>query len=278
MSIDNNQRIALTFDVELWSEGEWLQPHISPSMCREEIFPDSINRILKTLKDNNSHATFFITLKVTEDYPEIIRDINRNGHEIGVHGPRHFHLNKYTPEGFRQDCEKIISLIMSITGKRPRGFRAAHFSLNRKTMWMLNILKDLGFSYDSSVFPLNMGIYGISESPTTPYLINQAILEIPISVATFGKMRIPFAGGIYFRFLPYLLFKFLLQRTKKQAFPIVYFHPHELDMNTPRITHGPILRRLLKYWGVNRSFKKFNILITDYRCDSIEGTIINQRQ
>ncbi len=268
-----NKKIILSFDVELWSEGEWLKPYITPDMMKIDTFPSSIENILDLIR-GKGFATFFVTLTVTEKYPDIIKKISDDGHEIGIHGPKHKKLKYYDPQDFKTDCIKQIDLIKKITGKKPLGYRAPHFSLNKETGWVLPILKELGFIYDSSIFPINLGEYGVSRSITEPNEIIPGFKEIPITVAEIFGLRIPFAGGIYFRILPYFIFKKLLNYTIREKISMLYFHPHELDKLTPKIKKGPFIKRLLKYFGINNSFKKFNNVLDYYKFNSIENTFI----
>ncbi len=261
--MSENKKILLSFDVELWNETTWLHPYITKDLLEKDPFPESITKILSVLEKTKNSATFFVTLEVTEKYPEIIKNIYSLGHEIGIHGPRHKKIKDYSKEEFKTDCIKQIKLIEEITGKRPVGYRAPHFSINKESFWVLETLKELGFLYDSSIFPMNMGEYGISGIKTTTHEILPNFLEIPISVAQIGPFKIPFSGGIYFRTLPYFMFKFLLQKTLKRQDVVLYFHPHELDENTPKIKSGPILKRILKYWNKKKSLKKFETLLEE---------------
>lgn len=269
--MSGNKTIALSFDVELWDESEWLKPYIVKEMYVTDTFPDSIEKILDLLEKYSGYATFFITLEVVKKYPNIIKKIFSNGHEIGVHGPKHLRLSKYGAGEFETDLVEQIELIKKITGKKPLGYRAPHFSLNKKTYWVLPILKELGFIYDSSIFPVNMGEYGIAHSTTKPYEIISGLQEIPITVAEFGNIRVPFAGGVYFRILPYWIFEKLLNFVSKKTTPIIYFHPHELNKKTPQIKNGPWLRRKLKYWGTRTSYSKFEKILKYYIVDSIQN-------
>jgi len=268
---DNNKKIILTFDVELWTEGSWLKPYITEELLKIDTFLNSIRKILSALKNHNGFATFFVTLEVTEKYPEIIEEISDEGHEIGIHGPKHIKLKDYPPSEFKNDLIKQIETIEKITGRKPKGYRAPHFSLNKKTYWALEILKELGFTYDSSIFPKNMGEYGDSKSSKAPYEIIPSLTEIPVSVSSLLGQRFPYAGGIYFRILPFWIFSFFLNKELKNRTPVIYFHPHELDENTPRIKNGPILRKILKYWGTKNSFKKFEKILKKEKFTSILG-------
>ncbi len=276
------KKVALSFDVELWNEGDWLKPYIREEMLQDDkSFEKSIDNILNLLKKNNHTATFFVTREVVAKFPEYVSKISKEGHEVGVHGPKHIRLEKYGRETFRKDCVNIIEKIKDLTGQKPKGYRAPHFSLNQKTSWLIPGLIDLGFVYDSSVFPINLGEYGMSNCPTKPYKIsdgniakenpNSNLTEVPISIASFGKIKVPFAGGIYFRILPLFIFKWLLKVSSRNSDPVIYFHPHELESSTPQIKSGPFVKRLLKYWGTKRSFKKLEKISNSYSFVSIDS-------
>lgn len=276
------KNVALSFDVELWNEGDWLKPYIKEEMLLgDRSFEKSIDNILNLLKKNGHTATFFTTEEVVEKFPEYVSKISKEGHEVGVHGPKHIRLEKYDREVFIEDCQNIIEKIEKLTGQKPKGYRAPHFSLNQKTSWLIPALVNLGFVYDSSAFPMNLNEYGISNCPIKSYKISDAniakessdskLTEVPISMASFGRTKIPFAGGIYFRVFPLFIFKWLLKISSKNSTPVIYFHPHELECSTPQIKSGPFIKRLLKYWGTKRSFKKLEKISNSYSFVSINS-------
>ncbi len=276
-----NNKIILTFDLELWHEGRWLAPYIRKEMRTHDVLTESVLPLLEILKRRNHHATFFVTGMVLEKYGEVIKKIHDEGHEIASHNKEHMKLEEITPEDFEKDMTMQCNLIASLTGKRPLGFRAPHFSLNEKTSWILPILARLGFTYDSSIFPIKTREYGVEGAPRAPYGISftditaedttSPLLEIPQATLKTACGLIPVAGGIYFRLMPAFLFNNLFLRAVQQgSTPMLYFHPHELCTATPRI-RGPFLKTILKYWGVNRSLKKFEYLADRFQFDSIEN-------
>ena len=269
--MSENRPIALSFDVELWNESEWLIPYTTKEMFACDPFPGSMRRIIDLLKNHNAHATFFVTLIVIKNYPGIVRELFENGHEIAIHGPKHIKLRDYRKEEFRVDLAEQVLLIERCTGRKPTGYRAPHFSLSKETLWVLDILKEFNLKYDSSIFPISLGEYGSSQSKSSPYEIVPGITEIPITIASFGKIKMPFAGGVYFRLLPLWMFKALIRYVSKSNTVNLYFHPHELDPHTPRITSGPRIRRYLKYFGTKKSISKFEKILKKYPCDSIEN-------
>jgi polysaccharide deacetylase family protein (PEP-CTERM system associated) len=279
------KKVALTFDVELWHEGKWMQPFIDSIPADDTSFENSIDTLLGVLQKKQVYATFFVTNAVVERHPNYIQKIHSAGHEIGSHGIDHERLHDISPEIYEERLKVITQKIAELTGVQPKGFRAPHFSLNEETTWLIPMLKRLGYTYDSSIFPMHMGQYGSSKALKIPYRINEALyekstegfLEFPISVSSFAGISFPYAGGIYFRMLPLWLFKyFLYKEIRKPYSPIIYFHPHELEMKTPRIKKGPRLKRIIKYWGMKRSLGKFEKMLDWYIFDSIENIYLKK--
>lgn len=272
------KKIALTFDLELWHESSWIKKNIPANFLIKDLLIESVDPLIKILKNKGYTATFFVTDEVLDKYPDLIKRLSIEGHEIGSHNFSHqkiFELEKNTAEEkFKQHIEKI----KNITGKQPKGFRAPHFSLNNETKWFLTLLKKNNLIYDSSIFPCKTPAYGSNLAPLEPYKIdfsniytvnqNSTIIEIPPAVFPINKFRLPLAGGVYFRLFPLKIFTILLKKTPF-PFPVLYLHPHELCAQTPKIS-GPWLKTYFKYFGINKSLKKFEQLSNHFIFQSIE--------
>mgnify|MGYP003423523433 CR=1 FL=1 len=284
----SSKKIILTFDVETWNEGVWMKPFITKDLLNQnDFFRESIEVILSLLKNKDGHATFFVTDNVVKKYPDVVKKISDEGHEVGSHGVGHIKLTETNYSEYRELFLSHIKDIENITGKKVLGFRAPHFSLCEKSAWIVDLLEEAGLKYDSSAFPVPMGEYGSKKFPTKIYKIGREnifqekdkspILEIPLSIYKTFIGNIPFAGGVYFRLLPICISKYILNRKIKSGnIPIIYFHPHELENRTPQIKSGPYVKRKIKYWGVNNSLKKFEKMTDCYIFDSIENTFLNQ--
>lgn len=283
-----NKKIALTFDVELWHEGKWLKPYVTKDLGENDTsFERSMDTILDLLKHTGNSATFFITDAVAHIFPHYVTRIAESGHEVASHGIDHTKLFETTYVDYAPRFKAHISELERLSGKKVRGFRAPHFSVTKESAWIFPLLAECGLTYDSSVFPLNMGAYGYSSAPKTAYSISGTdflipspdgiLREIPLSTTSCLGVRLPFAGGIYFRLLPLWLFRlFLSKEAATSTPPVLYFHPHELESTTPQIRRGPYLKRLLKYWGVSRSFRKFEKMLEWYIFDSIENIFLEK--
>lgn len=280
-----DNKVILTFDLEFWHEGEWMEKYLSSNNYLKDYLEESVSPLLDCLYKYKAKATFFITGKVVDKYPELIKKIYQAGHEISSHGFSHRNLNTFSPLEFEKESEKLIELIRNVIDKKPKGFRAPSFSLNNQTRWVLPILSKQGFQYDSSVFPVKTPLYGIANAPDYVYKIsfadvskidqNSPLIEVPLTVYSFGRIRIPIAGGIYFRLIPLCCYKKLLKKRiiHSKSMPILYFHPHELCTETPVIKSGPWLRRKLKYFGIKNNFKKLEKLLQTFSFDSVENVL-----
>jgi polysaccharide deacetylase family protein (PEP-CTERM system associated) len=194
---------------------------------------DNVDIILEICERNNVKATFFILGEVAEIFPDLVKRIDSNGHEIGIHGYHHDQLFRLTPKMFRNELIRAKGIIESLAGQKIMGFRAPAFSIMQQTSWALPIIAESGFKYDSSIFPAEGGKYGWKgfnkhiirlELPNgTP------LIEVPLSVVNVLGRNIPTCGGGYFRYLPYFFTRQAFKAIQKERPVIVYLHPYELD-------------------------------------------------
>src|SRR3990172_7689037 len=157
---------AFTVDVEDWAHG------VPISAQRRETLPDRLHRglgtLLALLEAAQVRATFFLLGPIARSRPELVRQIAAAGHEIGCHGWSHDLIYEMGPERFRSETRDAIAAIESAAGLTPRAYRAAYFSITRRSLWALEILAELGFRYDSSIFPVDNWRYGIPDWDPRP--------------------------------------------------------------------------------------------------------------
>ncbi len=199
-------KIILTFDLEYWFESLSLQKYLIGD--EKESLEGFIEEILFLLARENHSATFFVTNMVTERESELIKKIDKAGHEIAIHTPDHKLLWNKNPEQFERELQNFIVKIESLINKKPIGYRATSFSLNQQTKWMLKILIRNGIKYDSSIFPFKFCplllpmfknyLYGLKGNRFSPYKIDldnpleinneSPLVEIPVSVYHCGSL------------------------------------------------------------------------------------------
>jgi polysaccharide deacetylase family protein (PEP-CTERM system associated) len=214
-------------------------------------------RILDLLDDSRCTATFFILGWVAERYPKLIRKIADRGHEPACHSYWHRLIYKLTPEEFREDTAQAKNAIEQAAGTEIHGYRAPSFSITGRSAWALDVLADLGFRYDSSVFPVKHDVYGVPGAPRGPFRVETPfgpIIEFPMATFRWRTGRwsagpnFPVGGGGYLRMLPYWYTKAGVERAWREGLPVVsYVHPWELDPEQPRLKGVPLKSRLRHY-------------------------------
>lgn len=270
----------LQVDVEDWycdlDTGEW--DKYEPRVVK------ATERILSILNETGNRATFFILGFVAERFPEVVKKIDSEGHEVASHGYSHRRIMDQTPEEFREDVRRSIDVLEKIAGKKVRGYRAPQFTVVKETLWALEILKREGLEYDSSVFPVKTPLYGIPDSLLFPYRVESDMstsgddfLEIPLSVykiPLLGK-NIPVAGGFYLRFFPYFFIRHALKKLNRQGnVAICYIHPWDLDPGKPRIDS----LHWYHYYRLKSTEQKFRRLMQDFKFISTREWIENERR
>jgi len=121
---------------------------------------------------NSPKGTFFVLGWIAERYPELIRRVQKEGHEIACHGYGHKLLYCQSKEDFRNDIRRAKAILEDITGIEIIGYRAPSYSITNKSQWALEILAEEGFQYDSSIFPIRHDFYGMPNAPRFPFLIS----------------------------------------------------------------------------------------------------------
>lgn len=86
--------------------------------------PTYTPKLLDLLKEHGIQATFFVLGAKAEKYPELIRRIHEEGHQIGIHNYTHFSNWLMSPwKVKRRHVDRSASIVEGITGTRPTYYR-----------------------------------------------------------------------------------------------------------------------------------------------------------
>ena len=236
-------------------------------------------KLLAIFEQFDVRGTFFVLGWVAERHPQLVRDIAARGHEIACHGYSHRLVYEQSPEEFYAETLRAKNLLEEITGSAVVGYRAASYSIVRESLWALDILVELGFAYDSSIFPVRHDRYGIPNAERVPHrlatLNGKSIVEWPLATARILGCRLPVAGGGYFRLLPYWLSRWGLasiNRRELQPF-IFYLHPWEVDPEQPRVS-ASWLSRFRHYTNLGKCEERLRRLLGEFRFGAaIDGLV-----
>ena len=223
------------------------------------------SRVLDLLDELNVKATFFILGWVADHFPGVVQQIVDRGHEPACHSYWHRLVFELTPDQFRRDTVRAKEAIEQAGGVQVFGYRAPSFSITPRSSWALDVLRELGFVYDSSIFPIRHDVYGFPEAPRTPFRLATAageLLEFPL--ATFRPPRgpiLPVAGGGYLRMLPRWYTKAGVHRAWREGLAVVsYVHPWEFDPQQPRL-NGSFKSRLRHYTNLRQTERRLRELL-----------------
>ncbi len=265
----------LSFDVEDYFQVGNLRDVIGKSDWERITLrvADNTERILDILDKHETRATFFILGWVAERVPDLVSKIHEAGHEVASHGYGHDLVYKLNEDEFREDIRRSKRILGEITGEKALGYRAPDFSISEKA---LDILKDEGFLYDSSLFPSIMhDRYGKLDSFSLDNgcgigEAREGLYEVVIPTLGFLGKRLPWGGGAYFRMLPYRIYRAGLRRIlRKQGSFVFYLHPWEIDPEQPRIEGMRLSSRVRHYTGQNHAERKLGSLVRDFEFTTI---------
>lgn len=240
---------------------------------------DRNSRALLDLFDEHKiHATFFIVGWVADKFPDLVREIVARGHEPACHSYWHRTVYSLTPEEFREDTRLARDRIEHAGGQRVLGYRAPTWSITGKCLWALDILAELGFKYDSSIYPIQHDLYGIPGARRFPYVhqLKQGakLPEFPPATVRLARVALPAAGGGYLRIFPLRYTHFAIRRLERESESpvIVYLHPWEIDPEQPRIAAG-LKSRLRHYTGLSRMKEKLTALLDRYQFEPFRNVL-----
>ncbi len=193
------KNITITVDVE-----EDCPPMLTSTRGMEEGLP----KLLDLFKKEKIKATFFVTGKMAEQYPDIIYRIPQEGHELGCHGYTHTRFDRMEEEEARIALKQAGKVLRKFE-KRIVSFRAPNLQFPRN---YIKFLEEEGFRYDSSI--------AAYKPPFSRSKVEGKIIRIPATI-TSSFIRLP----------P----EFILPLLKHSKAPVIFVHPWEfVDMsNTP---------------------------------------------
>ena len=264
-SLDN----AMTVDVEDYFQVSAFEPYVARSTwdkqeCRVE---RNVDRILQLFDRHGVKATFFTLGWIAERYPQMIRRMVEQGHEVASHGWSHVRVTQQDPTAFRQDVGRTKHLLEDLSGKEIIGYRAASYSIGASNLWALDVLRETGYQYSSSIYPIKHDLYGMPEAPRFAFRPGDSdFLEFPVTTVKIGNKNLPCGGGGWFRLVPYAGMRWAMQRVNDVDLEsaIFYFHPWEIDPDQPRQTGIDAKTRFRHYLNLGRMEARLDRLLGDF--------------
>jgi len=270
----------LGIDFEDWFHPELIQKYISKKDNQPKII-QGIDKILDLLRRKDTKATFFVVGELLEFKPELLDLILDNEHEVGFHTMKHTRIDS---PNFKEKFEEEIKKFDELTDGKSKGFRAPSFSLNTNSSWLIDVLEENDYVYDSSVVPAKTSLYGIPNAEKKPYKISSKflegnsndgkIIEFPMMVTKFLGKKIPAAGGFYLRTLPSRIIENAIKSYEKENLPgVFYIHSWEL---TPEFMPKMKLSKkdhFITFHNIDKAYSKMEDLLEKFQFTSFEKFI-----
>ena len=265
---------------EDWYHPQLVQKYVKNEKHEPRMFK-GIDKILEMLRRNDTLATFFVVGELLETNPEIFDKITENEHEIAFHTMYHTRIDSPNfKENFRNEIEKFSKL----TNKKSKGFRAPTFSLNETSSWIIDLLSEYDYIYDSSIVPAKTDLYGTPNAEIKPYRISSdslendtvdsKLIEFPLLVTKFLGKKVPAAGGFYLRTLPMRVIKNAIRQYEKQEIPAsFYIHSWELTPEHMPKIGLPFKENFATYHNINKAYNRMDELLKQFEFTSFSNYI-----
>lgn len=255
----------ISIDIEDWQQSTWDRDLPITQRAKR----NTVN-LLERLDRLGIRTTMFILGKFAETFPEVVREIDNAGHEIGCHGHSHLEIFGQSRDEFTEDISRAKDFLEQTVGKPVNGYRAPDFSIIRESLWALEALAEAGFSYDSSIFPVRHPRYGIPDWPVRPVMVTlqngMSIREFPIATFTWMGKNLPIGGGGYHRLLPGMIVRWIVRPLLVKRPFVLYVHPYEFDPDEFREIDLdiPLKTKLHQGLGRKRTGGRFDAFVREF--------------
>lgn len=234
---------VLTMDVEAFTDTECvsnLQREIDVDLL------DGFDEYIKILDKYGIKGTLFTVGTLAPKIADKLKKCIANGHRVALHSFEHIAPMDISVEKFRRDTLEAKQTLSRLLETEISGFRAPCFSIDDER---LQILKDLGFKYDSSHLGFSKARHTVSLSLKNfkqvrdNIFCNDGFFEFGLSKQKIFGQPFPISGGGYVRLGNWSFIKqMILQYIRESDYYVFYLHPFELT--TQKI---PFLKELKSY-------------------------------
>ena len=258
-----NKIAVFSIDVEEWYHLEYFK---NSKTDKKKSVMDGLHTFIKIVDKHNIKASFFIVGELIQTLKKTIKNLDIEGHDIGLHSYFHKRPVVQNINEFIKDTKDTISEMKSILPNNSFGYRSPCFAIDRER---LDEVIKLGIQYDASKItqkehPLyvNLDLDGFEKQERDIYK-KDFFKVFEVSTIKFLGVNIPIAGGGYLRIIPWPIYIWLLKKYIKESTFINFFiHPFELSsMNFDLPENTPYLTKFRYNYKRNKVEKRLNRII-----------------
>ena len=272
------KRFLASFDIEDWFHAENVRASL-PTHDWDQLesrLEPNVHELLDILAAVQARSTFFVLGWVADRFPGVVRRIVDEGHEVASHTYLHRNLNRLPPDEVREELRRSKDRLEQVAGSEVRGVRAPNFSISDV---VLDLIAETGYRYDSSYFGFEQhdryGKLSAAIPPGEPVTeVRPGLLEIQMTRVAIATSQVPWAGGAYFRLIPYPVFRWGVARhLRSNPWFTFYFHPWELDPDEVPPSGMPRSLRFRAYTGRRRTRRDLRRLLTEFGSSRIDEAL-----
>lgn len=176
--------VCLTFDFDAMSL--WIARGMTTPgpLSRGEFGAHAVPRLLGLLRSRSVPATWFVPGHTADTYPDLVRSIADDGHELALHGYAHEPVSSLSADEERAMLRRSADTLERLTGRPPVGNRTPSWDFTDSTV---DLLRELGVTYDSSLMGTDYSPYfartGDAAPADGPYRFGTPtpLVELPVS-------------------------------------------------------------------------------------------------
>lgn len=264
-------RNCLSIDVEAFAEANVesfrVAAHYLDAARQAYEIERNVDYILALLHQLQIKATFFFLGRIADESPQIVRAVAKGGHEIACHSYHHRRIFGMRPGEFREKLCRAKGSLESVGAEKVYGFRAPDFSITRDSLWALDVLAELGFCYDSSIYPIGgHDVYGITTANRFIHRLPSGLVEWPLPTVDLLGIRVPVGGGGYFRLFSLGFTRSAIASLNRQQQPcMLYIHPYEVGPVIPKVSGMSLYRRFRHYHHCKDGAERLQPLLDSFR-------------
>jgi polysaccharide deacetylase family protein (PEP-CTERM system associated) len=271
-------RFLASFDIEDWFHAENIKPSLPTNdwSLLDSRVERNTHELLDILAEAQARSTFFVLGWVARRHPGLVRRIVAEGHEVASHTDAHRRFYDLSRSELVADLARARDTLEQLTGRRVLGVRAPAFTITDEG---LDCLAEANYWYDSSYHAFGMhDRYGRLTTPVDPEQsvveVRAGLLELPMTRLRWGPVTLPWAGGGYFRVIPYGLYRRgVAHRLARRAWFMFYFHPWELDVDEVPPASLPAAMKFRAYTGRHRMRRDLRSLLQEFGSARIDETL-----
>ncbi len=235
----------------------------------ESRLESNLEDLLALLAERDARATFFVLGWTAERQPELVRSIVDAGHEVASRGYWPRGVRGMVRDEFLEDLHRTKEALEAAGSNPIVGYRAGAW-VRPEDLWILDLLAEQGYVYDSSINPVMRRF----ASDPRRFEVHRhrhgkgdaTIWEFPVSTISVLGCRVAISGGNWIRQLPHTLLRRATDHwDRTKSTPLVfYLMPWELDRDQPHVRAISRMNRLRHYrnlektrWVLRYYFEKF---------------------